>query len=267
LLKISKCNQMLRRCVSAKSAGTLQRCAKFCATATNWNFRFSVQNNALRAEYDLPTEIVSPQQAVSGFLGPLREELRRGPKAALDNSSAESLQDTIRLLTFLDELEKNTTNMLAEHRVMEALVLLTTQWKFASEVGADGILHICPERSLEDRGPAMCMLAGIMLGPLAWVPGILVINEIVMRRCKRYGAFAAPPPSMLNEARAGFTHHLVRMLYEKPRLVVLKECYHVGADIDMTVLQQAVLNGSHAQHVSGYYEKQAEPQDAQESKE
>lgn len=224
--------------------------------STEWNFKFEMGEKTLCAEYLLP-EFVAPRRGIRDFFQPICEQVRSGCTPLLDGKSQESAKRAACTLVFLDALRERAEDFVEQQRVMEALVLITTQWKISDSVAGPDLVHISAKRSLEDHLPAIGALAtgvlGPILGPLAWMPGVLVINEAMMRRTKKWEGFPEAPPCGFTLAKAVLQHHLVRMFYDPPFLVRLDEWYKVDDHVELSVLQSSIAEGSYSEHVSGQF--------------
>lgn len=208
------------------------------------------------AEYLLP-EFISPRQAIGDFFQPICEQVRGGCTQLLDVSSLESAKRVVCLLVFLDALKQEAEHVVEQQRVMEALVLVTTQWKISDNAVGPELLHISAMRSLDDQLPAIGVLAtgalSTILGPFAWFPGILIVNEAMMRRTQKWEGFPEALPCGLTLAKSMLQHHLIRMVYDPPRLVRLDDWYKVDDCVDLSILQNSIADGSYSEHVFGEF--------------
>eukprot|EP00927_Polykrikos_kofoidii_P060310 TRINITY_DN55325_c0_g1_i1.p1 TRINITY_DN55325_c0_g1~~TRINITY_DN55325_c0_g1_i1.p1 ORF type:complete len:268 (+),score=51.54 TRINITY_DN55325_c0_g1_i1:100-903(+) len=253
-----------RRCFSARwplhGRGVVTNVAN-----KTWCFEFDARDGALHAGYGLPAELASPEDAMGDFFDPISEHLRGiSTNVAEDGPtpSKRSLQNTARTLQCLDDLRRRSQELVREERTMEALVLATTHWHFTStstETDSPSeerrlLLALCAQRNYWDRAPAVAAVAAGLLGPLALLPGALVVNEVIMRRVDKYGGLSKDSPSGLDLAKAVMKHHIFRMLYDRPRSVELDDIYVVDENIKSHDLQTSIADGSHGQHISGKFE-------------
>merc|ERR1712098_826626 len=114
--------------------------------------------------------------------------------------------------------------MVEAERVMEAVLLITTHWCVHGRSG-EGLMSIRAQRGTRDVIPAYGAVVAGLLGPLAWIPGVLVINEVIMRRVDKYGALTKNAPNGFAMAKAAVNHHIVRMLYDRQRIISLDDSY------------------------------------------
>mmetsp|Transcript_85582 Transcript_85582/g.277166 ORF Transcript_85582/g.277166 Transcript_85582/m.277166 type:complete len:246 (-) Transcript_85582:102-839(-) len=214
-----------------------------------WRWEFRVQEQTLRAEYDLPAEL-AVEKALEDFFSPLHEHVKGGPTPLLGDSGTSSLRNSARALSFLDDLKQRTEQLVEERRVMEAVALLTTRWSLVAGGGHE-LLHIGALRSFRDRAPAFGAVTAGLLGPLAWIPGVLVCNEVIMRRVDAYGALVKDSPDRYEMAKAVMKHHILRALYDWPRAMQLEDCYEVQEGLGDVELQEAITRGEHRRCVAG----------------
>merc|ERR1719313_2248501 len=139
---------------------------------------------------------------------------------------------------------------MGERRFMEAVVLLTTHWKLTAE--AETLLFMAADRSMRDRAPAFLAVTAGILGPYAWLSGLVVVNEIIMRRVDHWGALTKDMPDGFAMAKAVLKHHIFRMIIDMPRELDLSKCYEVKSGLSAEDLQRIVADGSHADYVSGH---------------
>eukprot|EP00747_Dinoflagellata_sp_TGD_P171120 gnl/TRDRNA2_/TRDRNA2_204393_c0_seq1.p1 gnl/TRDRNA2_/TRDRNA2_204393_c0~~gnl/TRDRNA2_/TRDRNA2_204393_c0_seq1.p1 ORF type:complete len:255 (+),score=34.96 gnl/TRDRNA2_/TRDRNA2_204393_c0_seq1:50-814(+) len=221
----------------------------------SWSFEFKVSDKSLHAEYLLPQKLTSPRDAIlDDFFGPIVEHVRSCPTELLSTSSTQSLRNILCTLQFLDDLKDQASKLLDEEMAMEAILLTTTNWR-VMQGNDEELLRICAQRNLRDRAPAAATVAAGLVGPLAWIPGVLVINEVIMRRVDNYGALTKDPDttltSRLNLAKASFHHHIARMIYDRPRVITLDKLYDIPDDISAEDLERIFGDGSHGEHITG----------------
>mmetsp|Transcript_57472 Transcript_57472/g.186706 ORF Transcript_57472/g.186706 Transcript_57472/m.186706 type:complete len:250 (-) Transcript_57472:99-848(-) len=243
---------MLRRSLVGATRRILPRASRTLTVVANqsWSWEFRVQEaELLAAEYDLPETLEQPR-AIRDFFQPLVEYIRSGPTPLLDVSSVGSLRNAARTLKMLDDLQQRAEALVAEERAMEAVVLITSKWHVVGEADAQ-LLTLSAQRNWRDRAPAAGAVVAGLLGPLAWIPGALGINEVIMRRVDRYGGLSKSTPSGYDLMKATMNHHIVRAIYDRPRVVKLAEHYEVADIVELETLREAIADGSHSEHVKG----------------
>mmetsp|Transcript_4692 Transcript_4692/g.5982 ORF Transcript_4692/g.5982 Transcript_4692/m.5982 type:complete len:151 (-) Transcript_4692:24-476(-) len=146
--------------------------------------------------------------------------------------------------------------MIAEEELMEAVVLSTTRYALLRQ-HEKGKAEVCMEiraaRTFQDRYPVMLALLGGLLGPLAWPPAVLLLNEVVMRRVDQYKALKVTETTYSGRflGSAAVKHHILRPLMDVPQLVNLNEAYALKDDLTDDALKDIIKSRSHRDHVSG----------------
>nr|ABI14349.1 unknown [Pfiesteria piscicida] len=215
----------------------------------SWSWEFQNVEGLLIGSYSLPETLEQPQ-AIRNFFSPVSTHVRSLPAPALDSSRLEALRDATRVLALLEDLQRRAEELAAEERAMEAIVLMTSRWRL---IGCDGmpVVELLADRSWRDRGPAIAAVAAGLLGPLAWLPGMLGINEVIMRRVDKYGGLSKSTPSGYDLAKATMKHHIVRAIYDVPRQVKLVDHYQVDEQASLEDIREAILAGEQGQFVTG----------------
>ncbi|CAK0895183.1 unnamed protein product [Prorocentrum cordatum] len=110
-------------------------------------------------------------------------------------------------------------------------------------------------RSLRDRAPAVGAVVAGLAGPLAWIPGVMVVNEVIMKRTDQYGALPkSGGPSGFDLGKAVMRHHILRMLYDAPRVVDVEKFYNVKDGLSLVELQASIDDGTLDECVTGRFE-------------
>lgn len=225
-----------------------------------WFFAFRAEQNSVEVEYALPLELEAPREAVGEFFQPIREQLRGEvgelPALGAEATTLRSLENTLCSLKMLADVQRRAEQLVEEEKVMEAILLTTTHWRAVDGEGAQ-VLSLCASRSTRDRAPAAAIVLAGLCGPLAWLPGVLIGNEVIMRRVDGYGALPKKKTeggSGWGLAKAALQHHIVRMLYDQPRAVKLREVYEIQEGLTAEELQEHLKQGSEDLCVSGCLE-------------
>ncbi|CAK0895191.1 unnamed protein product [Prorocentrum cordatum] len=148
-----------------------------------WSFEFEAKGAVLHAQYGLPPKLPCPQEAIAEWSGPIADEVRRGPTELMGSSSERNAACVLR---FLDDVQSAAAGLARQERPMEALVL--RRWILPSPRVSCCTGPAGAARSLRDRAPAVGAVVAGLAGPLAWIPGVMVVNEVIMKRTDQYGA-------------------------------------------------------------------------------
>eukprot|EP00929_Paragymnodinium_shiwhaense_P108774 TRINITY_DN75108_c0_g1_i2.p1 TRINITY_DN75108_c0_g1~~TRINITY_DN75108_c0_g1_i2.p1 ORF type:complete len:316 (+),score=74.07 TRINITY_DN75108_c0_g1_i2:34-948(+) len=257
-----------------------------------WKFDIEVRERALHVEYPLPRELkTSANEVLDEFFDPLVAQVRGASGGLLAGSCVHSLRNRARTLQFLHDVRHCSLQLVEKDRPMEAFVLATTHWRaVASAVvepaaGSEGAtpekavagtedaadtaaavvatkpaclhLSICAQRTTRDRAPAIAAVVAGIFGPLAWVPGVLIVNEILMRRVQKYGmlnknfSFSQDGISLI---KSTVRHHIGRMVMDYPRIVDLDEAYKIEEEVTAEALKTAIEDGSFGDLIEGRLE-------------
>eukprot|EP00442_Polarella_glacialis_P006373 CAMPEP_0115157848 /NCGR_PEP_ID=MMETSP0227-20121206/69251_1 /TAXON_ID=89957 /ORGANISM="Polarella glacialis, Strain CCMP 1383" /LENGTH=120 /DNA_ID=CAMNT_0002569227 /DNA_START=24 /DNA_END=386 /DNA_ORIENTATION=+ len=116
---------------------------------------------------------------------------------------------------------------------MEAIALTTTHWQVTRGVSTEMVG--LPEAVL-----------------LLSIPAGLGINEVVLRRVRRYAALTQTP-YVYGMAKAAFQHNISRMVHDAPQVVILDKVYHVPSALSFDDLKTAlaVEGPLSSEHVAG----------------
>ncbi|CAK0895186.1 unnamed protein product [Prorocentrum cordatum] len=240
-----------------------------------WSFEFEAKGAVLHAQYGLPPKLPCPQEAIAEWSGPIADEVRRGPTELMGSSSERTLRNAACVLRFLDDVQSAAAGLARQERPMEALVLrrwilpsprvscctgpagvsgITTNWRVMSGQGSE-LVRIQAARSLRDRAPAVGAVVAGLAGPLAWIPGVMVVNEVIMKRTDQYGALPkSGGPSGFDLGKAVMRHHILRMLYDAPRVVDVEKFYNVKDGLSLVELQASIDDGTLDECVTGRFE-------------
>ena len=88
---------------------------------------------------------------------------------------------------------------------------------------------------------------------LAWIPGVLIGNEVIMRRVDKYGALTKTT-SGIALGKAAMKHHVLRMIYDRPRVISLADVYSVDEELTSDELLSCIAEGNHSDHISRRFE-------------
>mmetsp|Transcript_68386 Transcript_68386/g.164134 ORF Transcript_68386/g.164134 Transcript_68386/m.164134 type:complete len:278 (+) Transcript_68386:59-892(+) len=224
-----------------------------------WKFELQVMDGSLQVEYELPEKLSSPTEAVDSFFSAVAEEVAAGASSSLAGSRDASA-NAVFALQFLDDVKRKVLQLIEEESVMEAVVLMTQRYALLRQVekedqkkGVEQVMQLQAARNFHDRAPAFLAIVAGLLGPIAWLPAALLLNEVLMRRVDRYKAlnYSASAYSGRFLGIAAAKHHMIRPLVDVPRLVVLNDVYSLDPELTEDDLKETIASRSHRRYVTG----------------